>query len=544
VTDPQSFRNLGSTDEDSRWTPPSGRWRIGDVIDLEFFLHADGRESDEVLHQRDRALFLAIPASRRGPALARRDLVRCWLEARRKQTAPSDSGLVSGLPGTVFSETLKAARWIVLILGFLSGTGLALSLLHYQGVEPVNVSGFVALLIGMQILILALLGAAVLLGQRSRNRSLTASFWGSLLFQLGRRAARSAALRLPANLRESFQAVFGLLKSRRSVYGSLLFLPLFLLSQLFGLAFNLGSLAATLSKILTADLAFGWQTTLQAGPDAVHRLVQVMALPWSWLVPEGLGYPSLEQIEHSRIVLKEGIAHLATPDLVSWWPFLCLGLLCYGLLPRLALLGTGAFLQRLALARLDFSPVACDRLILRMQTPLLETSLPASAASDAPRPERENGNLSGQIPPEDAEVVALVDEALCGRTAGEPILAAGRAALGLEIRETLPLTGDLGQNREVLEQIRHWRWKNGNGCVCLVQEAWQPPILESLAFIRELRRVLPAKGKIYLLLVGKPGEATIFTPPSPTDRRVWERQMQSLGDPYLGVVSAGEEDRP
>ena len=35
------------------------------------------------------------------------------------------------------------------------------------------------------------------------------------------------------------------------------------------------------------------------------------------------------------MVLKEGIYHLTTPDLVSWWPFLLLAVCFYGFLPRI-----------------------------------------------------------------------------------------------------------------------------------------------------------------------------------------------------------------
>ena len=40
-------------------------------------------------------------------------------------------------------------------------------------------------------------------------------------------------------------------------------------------------------------------------------------MPWAWLLPADLAYPSLAQVEGSHMVLKEGIYHLATGDLVA-----------------------------------------------------------------------------------------------------------------------------------------------------------------------------------------------------------------------------------
>ena len=535
MTDPQPLQNPQRIRELVQKPAPS-RWQIGDLIDLEYYLAADEKEDETLLHSRDREIYLAIAPPGQGPPPARRQLIRRWLEIR-KEAESSQTGQPRLLPGTLFTDTLNLAKWVVLVCGFISGAGLALSLLSYRGVEPVNVSNYVVLLIGLQMFFLLALFVGFLARRRFRRRTLSASFWGGLVYHLCRRGVKAASRRLAASRRDRFSAAFGLLKSQRSVYGNLFLLPLIVISQLFGLSFNLGALGATLAKVVTADLAFGWQTTVQIGSLLVYRLVRVIALPWSWLLPEGSGHPSLEQIENSRIILKEGIANLATADLVSWWPFLCLGLLCYGILPRLLLAMTTILRQRIALRRLDFSQAACDRLVLRMQTPLLATTqtsfcpLPAEmdtneaavAVEEGPRPFAE-------------DAVVLLDEALLTRSSRDQIIQAGKNHFGLGVVEIHPLTGELRQNRQVLDLLGDRQWQKGHACVCLIQEAWQPPILEFLSFLRDLRGILPDRGKIYLLLVGKPGADTIFTPPSANDRKIWERQLKSLGDPYLGCA--------
>ncbi len=105
-----------------------------------------------------------------------------------------------------------------------------------------------------------------------------------------------------------------------------------MLTCVFSLAFSLGTLGTTFFRVMVSDMAFGWQSTLLTSSNTVHDLVSAMAWPWAGWLPAGLAYPGIEQIEGSRIILKEGISVLTTGDLVSWWPFLCLGIVFYALI--------------------------------------------------------------------------------------------------------------------------------------------------------------------------------------------------------------------
>jgi hypothetical protein len=517
-------------------------WTIKDLIDLEFFLHGDEEKDEETLIRRDRAIFLDIASPLDKHPLSRRYLVRGWLEARKKDEQEPT------LPGNAFHETLALLKWIAILLGILSGGGLALSLLQYQGVQPVNVSGYVGLLIVLQAILLLLLGGGSLLRRFVRffrRKNLLAGFWGTLLYGLAKRTTANGLDRLPEGRRTRLQATLGLLKSRRTVYGSLFFLPVFMISQLFGLAFNIGALTATLARVLTSDLAFGWQTTVQVGPEMVYKLVRILALPWSWLAPEGVGFPNLVQIENSRIILKEGIAHLATPDLVSWWPFLCLGIVFYGVIPRLGLCLVTWLSRRIALRRLDFNHAACDSLVRRMQTPLLETTPQSREEKRDETSIPENSHeTTGLFQTEPNLSVALLNEELTARTSQADIVRAGEEYFSMSIGEILEIGGRLDQDQEVLEQLKSMDWQGKQSGLLFIQEAWQPPILENLAFLRQLRMTLPEKGKIAVLLIGKPTPETVFTPPGKIDRKVWEEQLQALGDPYLGIGWPRKGARP
>ncbi|OPL15351.1 MAG: hypothetical protein AVO38_10805 [delta proteobacterium ML8_D] len=518
------------------WDPKKEKWNIYDLIDLEYFLHGDEEQDEEYLIRRDRAIFLKMIPGKGTQLPSRSSIVRRWLEVRKRQEQEPI------FPGTVFKETLVLLKCIVIVLGIFSGAGLALSLLQYKGVQPVNVSGYVGLLIILQAVLLLILVGGFFLSRFCRlsgRKTFSDTFWGTLLYGLARRMAASGMNRLAEERRLRLQTTLGILKSRRTVYGNLFFFPVFMLSQLFGLAFNIGALLATLARVFTSDLAFGWQTTLQVGPEIICKLTQILALPWSWLVPEGTGFPTLVQIENSRIILKEGIAHLATPDLVSWWPFLCLGIVFYGVLPRLLICLATWLFWRITLKRLDFSHAASDSLIRRMQTPLLET------ISMEKKEKREElsiceslSEMSGILQPESSSGVVLMNEELAARASREDIVRIAEAYFGMSIGEILEVGGQLDQDRQVLEKLKDMNREGRQNRVLLVQEAWQPPILETLAFIRQLRRSLSEKGKIDVLLIGRPARETVFTPPRKIDRKVWEEQLQTLGDPYLGIVCA------
>ncbi len=163
-----------------------------------------------------------------------------------------------------------------------------------------------------------------------------------------------------------------LIRMRNREYRLVFFWPFFLLSSFFSAAFSAGALGGTLFRVAVSDMAFGWQSTLVTASGRIHGALSIISLPWSWFVPKSLAHPSLEQIEGSRILLKEGIATLATEDLVSWWPFLCLGIFFYAVLPRLVLMLLGFLAQRRAVGQFDFERPRFKKLLVRMQSPIMD----------------------------------------------------------------------------------------------------------------------------------------------------------------------------
>ena len=75
--------------------------------------------------------------------------------------------------------------------------------------------------------------------------------------------------------------------------------------------------------------------------------------------------------------------------------------------------------------------------------------------------------------------------------------------------------------------------------VLLVQEAWLPPIAETMALIREIRSTGGRAMRITVLLVGKPVRGKFLTPVTPGDRAIWSKALAGLADPYLSVATGG-----
>jgi hypothetical protein len=112
-----------------------------------------------------------------------------------------------------------------------------------------------------------------------------------------------------------------------------------LLSYLFGLFFSIGALISLLFIVTTQDLAFGWATTLNIKPKELSNALNYIAI-WkdicsSCIVDEHLAKIS-NFIRLGEAVSKEQIKN--AKELGSWWKFLAMAILTYGVLFRAVLL--------------------------------------------------------------------------------------------------------------------------------------------------------------------------------------------------------------
>ncbi|MDK9706614.1 MAG: DUF2868 domain-containing protein [Desulforhopalus sp.] len=510
-------------------------WNYQDIINLEYFFHRDkdGEETD--LHRRDRQIFLdhqqQTAAKER---LSRREILRLWLHARIAEEFP---GPERKSPGALLGDTLRLAKGLAIVLGILLGAGTGLTFFTYTGTTPVNVFHFLLFFVLSQLLLAGLVFATCLL--RLLVPAMSPPSFYSLLFKraVGRLAGvlhRSWLQGLDADKRTSIVYALDTFRTGNAVYGALFYWPLFGLVQLFAIFCNIGLLAATMLKIATSDLAFGWQSTLQISSDMLHRGVQLAALPWSWFVPKSSSYPSLAEIEGSRIILKDGLHHLATGDLVAWWPFLVLCLVFYGLLLRLAFAVLGRLLEEHALARLDLGTASCLNPIRRMRTPLVTTQA-------APEPDRPAAQATGggrdQAPEQGLQllpqIVLVPDDifGLCPTDKLTPLL----QERGFAIVSVQKFMTGYDEDEELKDNLA-LQCRNPQVGLFILMEGWMPPLVAFLTYLRELREVLPEKTMIHLGLVGRP-VLLGFAPLAPQDLAIWRKKLAAARDPYLQILS-------
>jgi len=527
-------------------------WRIADLIDFEYLLFLDDismeNNGQDVLKRRDREIYLQMIAleTEGQRELNQSILLHRWLTVRQRQETEQAQGIV--LPGRAWNELYRIAWWVFLLLGLTIGASLAFSFLVYSGSEPVNISKYLISFVGVQILLFFIIGATFLyrlLWRLDLRSSLLYSLLSGLMVSGMLKLSRFFGKKLTGQQRLHISAAQGLLREKLQTHGSCLLWPVFILLQVLAIGFNSGVLGATMLKVISSDIAFGWQSTLQVTEQFVFTLVKTIALPWSWLVPGDIAYPSLVHIKGSQMILKEGIYHLVTKDLVSWWPFLCFAVLFYGLLPRIVLLLVGLGSLRFNMTRLQFNRVACKQLLHRMTTSQVSSQAPIPDHSKQPLPQglpQEEGSDEYRIVSKEDHgalqntAVALIPNELYGQCSLSTLQTLMEKRLGITVLEILQ-TGDAYQNEMVmLGQLEKRNKTSKVDNIVILQEAWQPPILEFLLFLKQLRSRLGVDVPLFVALIGKPRSDTIFTSIKLEDLEIWRLKIRAMGEADIQIL--------
>ena len=432
----------------------SQRWSLAELTEFDLRL----RDADR------NVIALDTPSS---TGKTRSDLLRQWL---RLIGNPDDK--LTQLSKTAVRTEAWFRLGICLISLFLGG-GAASALLHYGGERLINVSAYLGVLVGGQLLSLLVLAFSVV--------------W------LRSRLGVLEEILLPKLLRDC-SSPESLTAWRWRLFTSF---------QLGGISLNLGILLATIWRVVTSDLAFGWATTLNADPEAISTLIQTLSAPWG-----GTFAPTSEQIAASRIVLLEGFSNVDTASTAAWWPFLMMCVGFYGLLPRVLLTGFGAFHFHRNLSSPSFSSPEAEQLIQRLRRPPLGYQY----GKESPKP---SSNPAPGIPalqptqPMRVDIPAELSEQLDLDALSEAI----EKTYGITLSKDLEETGTL-----------------------FVIEIWQPPIAETLRFFRSRREQEGSGAEFLVLAVGTPRGPADFHPPSEQDLAIWRAKLSELKDPLLGLI--------
>ena len=548
---------------------------LNDIIDLDYLLNIDDQrdagEQREKTLARDREIFTQIEPGKRGDT----DLILSWLEYRRLVFFhEANSKTPPLLPGTVFASLYRFCVYLLVILGFLSGISMVYSFLAYHGAQPINVTIFFFVFIFLQVLLFGLTffwlvrrGIMEKTGNRGHQLSIVQTLLSGLFFRGVPKFLKMIHKPVDEKKMETMEYIASLIRMRSHEYSAVFFWPFFVLSSIFAASFSAGALGGTLFRVAVSDMAFGWQSTLMTASTRIHDTLSIICLPWSWLVGKELAHPTLEQIEGSRILLKEGISTLATKDLVSWWPFLCLGLLFYAVLPRLILIITSFMAQKKAMNQYDFERPRFKKLMIRMQSPVMDIRFdeapvsgqppqspplvsgsfgPASYPSGGPGPEtilaeptrsrpiRSKATRSNTTQPNAARV--LVPGSVYGANNLGEIKGFIRRQLFFDVHSILPITFDFETDREQLLALA----ADDIDQIIVLQEVWQPPIRGLLYYFVQLKTQIFKEIPLWILLTQTPGETNSIVEGEDINFKVWKRAILQLGNPDILVERVHE----
>lgn len=502
--------------------PMNQKLSFKQLINLEYFIDLDKGEKEDDLHARDRGIALELEEE---GVDDKNQYLHGWLAKRGK--AEAAKGLLKS-PGDLFNEAATTLIVLTAFLGSLCGFLAGLTYFSYAGQTPINVLQFLLVFIASQLL-LALLLPLLALGRKLLKQEIM-PLAGLIFFFIQKklilRLKRHWQKSLDARQRLSAEAALASLERRHTRYGPLASWSIFTLSQLFLVFFNLSLFLTTLARIATSDLAFGWQSTIQFSDQAIHTLVRVLALPWSWLMVDG-SHPNLAEIAGSKIILKDGIASLATTDLVSWWPFLLCCLFCYGLLLRLFLFGGGILFCRSSLAKISQTTHQLRSILRRMQTPLLSSQ--AAPQEARYRPEAVQLQLRRMDTPFEKQFLLIPGDLY----PASEILEKALAGLGFHCLPPKSFLEDYDQDQRLLELLA--QKQQGQKGVVMVMEGWMVPLADFLSYLQKIRKSLVKDTCLTIALVGKP-QGSQFSALSPDAIRLWQDKIASLADPHIAVI--------
>ncbi len=516
------------------------RWRLEDALDFDYAIErADEAclESDST-HRKVFRAFLAAHKRETSDSLDRRRVFRFWLESQRSQAPPSTIW-----PGALFCRGKTLLTRALIVVAAFAGVLASVGLLRYDGIQPVNVFGFLFFLLGGQLLLLTASFAALILRPLGLL-SLETGIIAPGIYRLWKRIAagmqKDVLRRGSGETRLQIAAFFGSLEKKHSRYQPLLAGLVAGLSQTFGVWFNIAAVASTLLLVSFSDRAFGWQSSLNLSAESVHWATRVVARPWSSFYPAGA--PSVSQIEGSRIHLKDGIRSLANENLVSWWPFLVCSLLVYGLLPRLLLWLVAWEIVRRQLGKLGFDSLRCDRLWESMIRRQLHTTVdgdaPPAFTANPPFPQSPTEKQPTAFCSANRQAAMLLAEPeLSKRIRREAVNEWIHRQIHWTVRGWVLLPDENESWEDFWTTLDPMRFQDAYARIVVLQESFQPPIREFLDWLKRLKETQDKDGKAIVLLVGRPENAGQIGAVSEINRQIWERSVESLGDANLAVAS-------
>jgi hypothetical protein len=270
--------------------------------------------------------------------------------------------------------------------------------------------------------------------------------------------------------------------------------------------FHAGAAAGLAGLVLFRHVRFYWESTTESALErALGWLVGVLAAPWAAWWPAAV--PGGDVIAASRRIAGGPLPAAGG----SWWEFLVLTLVCWGVVPRLLLWLAAGWRERWMLDRLEFQSPACRRVWREL------AAVRRGEVADGPADGALVIDLGGSNPDH-----AKLRPFLLRRLRVNPVA-----------WETI---GVLDSGREAAAKRALAAAPAG---VVLVAEAWALAPRELAAAVARVRAAAGPQARV-VVLVGRIAADGTPQPPTADELGHWQRAIDALADPALEVTGYEE----
>ncbi len=314
----------------------------------------------------------------------------------------------------------------------------------------------------------------------------------------------------------------GVLRANAAVYGGVQRWLIVRWSQAMGVGFHLAAVLTFVGLVAFTDLAFSWSTTIDVSPEHFHTGVMAVSVPWGWAWPEAV--PSQGLVEQTRYFRGQAFEPQGRQ---GWWRFLLMLMLVYGLLPRVVAWGWAQWRLRRASGWALRQTPGVTALLGRLHNAAVKTSHGGDDAAVAGSGADETTGQEGAA----GHVVSEHDGSAGGGADDEPVVwTLGWG--GLEGEARVGGRQSLEEDAEAIGRAAE-AVKDRAGAVRLRVRGWEPPVLDVVDFLGDLRRALGPGRTVVVEAQISEGQGM-----GVSGVGVWRDRLRQLGDPWLTVVSS------
>ncbi|MEO0796506.1 MAG: DUF2868 domain-containing protein [Verrucomicrobiota bacterium] len=516
------------------------RWTVADTIDLEVFL-ADDEDRDGLdgptLHERDRAIYLkSFEGHEEAPN--RRDLLKAWLEARRKRQFRSEESI-----GAKTTNVFILGAIFLGLIGILAASS-AITAFFFGGevdggyVIPANILLFYGVCIALPLVLTAYsiysFVAIAVFRRLPQLPPFARRLWTSIFAIWVAKIMDKVASRTKVETRLSVSSAIGRLRMVAAGRKSILSAAVFFWVQAFGIGYAVGLPVAFAIKYYTLNRAVGWQTNARESitPESIYHYASLSATPWAWVAGESDGYPSIEQVRSTEYIQNRPLKASETDaDAWSAWSrFLLFSAVFYVTLPRFLLGGLSWVQLRRALKLEPFADLRHEALANRMTTPLLSSDPPANATNESAAfsdTEPTQVTESPLATSESNKCIVVISADLFSESLAAAVTEQCQSSK-LEPGDVLEMSEDYDDQQSFFEQLSDTLKQHQANRLLLVEDVMAAPTLEKLNLIKSARTAIGASTGIIVTLVDEDSSET-----SKQIFEVWQQKLRSLGDPNL-----------